>query len=164
MNAATGSPVFYDCEASSLDGMPIEIGWAFVDSPSGEIRSEGHLIKPPAHWDMKPVWNPDAEKLHGITLRQLLRDGRPPLEIAARMNQVLSRRELFSDNPVFDKRWLRLLFAEAGIQPTFTVSPVNADLLTSQFAAKLGWDPASYEEAMADIDQATPIRHRAEAD
>src|SRR4051794_11214334 len=24
-------PVFYDCEATSLSGLPIEIGWAFVD-------------------------------------------------------------------------------------------------------------------------------------
>src|ERR1700736_2500361 len=97
MNAATASPVFYDCEASSFDGMPIEIGWAFVDSLSGEGRSEGDLIKPPADWNIKAVWDPHAEKVHGITLTQLLRDGRPPLEIAARMNDVLSGRELFSD-------------------------------------------------------------------
>lgn len=28
---ASTVPVFYDCEASSLDGVPIEIGWAFAD-------------------------------------------------------------------------------------------------------------------------------------
>ena len=38
MNSAT--PVFYDCEATGIGGLPIEIGWAFV-APSGEIESEG---------------------------------------------------------------------------------------------------------------------------
>ena len=69
--------VFYDCEASCIGGLPIEIGWAFVDVPTGEIQSESHLVKPPLHWDMQPVWDPDAEKLHGISLEQLLAAVRP---------------------------------------------------------------------------------------
>jgi hypothetical protein len=44
------------------------------------------------------------------------------------MNQVLVGRELFSDSPVDNKRWLRLLFNEAAIEAAFTVSTVNADL------------------------------------
>jgi len=28
---ASTVPVFYDCEASGLDGVPIEIGWASAD-------------------------------------------------------------------------------------------------------------------------------------
>ena len=34
------APVFYDCEASCIGGLPIEIGWAFVEIAPGEIRSE----------------------------------------------------------------------------------------------------------------------------
>ena len=30
-------PVFYDCEASCIGGLPIEIAWAFVDPTTGEI-------------------------------------------------------------------------------------------------------------------------------
>lgn len=40
-------PVFYDCEASCIGGLPIEIAWAFVDPTTGEIRSESHFVKPP---------------------------------------------------------------------------------------------------------------------
>ena len=82
-------PVFYDCEASCTGGLPIEIGWAFIYK-SGEIQSESHLVKPPLHWDMQPVWDPDAEKLHGISLAQLHAQGRPPFEVARRMNGVLA--------------------------------------------------------------------------
>jgi hypothetical protein len=46
---------------------------------------------------MQRVWDPGAEKLHRISLEQLLAHGRPPFEIARRMNEVLASRELFSD-------------------------------------------------------------------
>ena len=110
-------PVFYDCEASCIGGLPIEIGWAFIDTSTGEIQSESHLVKPPLHWDMQPVWDPDAEKLHGISLEQLHAQGRPPFEVARRMNEVLAGRELFSDAPADDERWLRIIFDEAGFDP-----------------------------------------------
>ena len=113
---------------------------------------------------MKAVWDPDAEKLHGITLWQLRRDGRPPLEIAAQMNRSARSSRAFADSPVDDERWLKLLFREAAIEPSFTISAVNADLLTAQAATKLGWDAAAYEEAKARVSEASPVRHRAEAD
>jgi len=69
-----------------------EIGWAFVNTGTGEVQSESDLVKPPLHWDMQPVWDPDAEKLHGISLEQLLAQGRPPLEVARRMNDSRFRK------------------------------------------------------------------------
>ena len=53
-------PVFYDCEASCIGGLRIEIGWAFIDTSTGEIQSESHLLKPPLHWDMLSVWDPEC--------------------------------------------------------------------------------------------------------
>lgn len=47
-------PVFYDCEATGLEGVPIEIGWAFADV-NNAIQSEGHLIKPPESWNLASV-------------------------------------------------------------------------------------------------------------
>src|SRR5438552_2615965 len=111
MTQGSNVPVFYDCEASCIGGLPIEIGWAFVDLSTDEIQSESHLVKPPTHWDMRPVWDPDAEKLHGVSLEQLLSDGRRPVEIAQRMNEALAGLELFSDGPTDDARWLRIIFA-----------------------------------------------------
>ena len=122
-------PVFYDCEASCIGGLPIEIGWAFIDTSTGEIQSESHLVKPPLHWDMQPVWDPDAEKLHGISLEQLHAQGRPPFEVARRMNEVLAGRELFSDAPADDERWLRIILDEAGLDPAFTIRRTYADVL-----------------------------------
>jgi hypothetical protein len=157
-------PVFYDCEATCIGGLPIEIGWAFTELSTGEIQSESHLIKPPLHWDMQPVWDPDAEKLHGISLKELLAHGRPPFEVVRRMNEVLAGRELFSDGPADDERWLRIIFDEAGPDPTFTIRRTHADVLIAQLATKLGWDSASYEAAKAEADRISPRTHRAEAD
>jgi hypothetical protein len=107
-------PIFYDCEATCIGGLPIEAGWAFVDTAAGEIQSESHLLKPPSHWDMKPVWDPDAEKRHGISLHELLAHRRQPFEVARRMNEALADRELFSDAPADDEHWLRIIFEEGG--------------------------------------------------
>jgi hypothetical protein len=85
-------PVFYDCEASCIGGLPIEIAWAFIDTSTGEIQSDSQLVRPPLHWDMQPVWDPDAEKLHGISLEQLHAQWRPPFEVARRMNEVVAGR------------------------------------------------------------------------
>jgi len=155
-------PIFYDCEATCIGGLPIEMGWAFIDK-TGEIQSESLLIKPPLHWDMQPVWDPDAEKLHGISLKELLAHGRPPFEVARRMNEVLGGRELFSDGPADDERWLRIIFDEAGLDPTFTIRRTHADVLIAQLATKLGYS-ASYEAAKAVADRISPRTHRAEAD
>ena len=111
-------PVFYDREATCIGGLPIEIGWAFIDTATGEIQSESHLVKPPLHWDMQPVWDPDAEELHGISLEQLLAQGRPPFKVARRMNEVLTGK-LLSDAPADDERWLRF-FSTKTAQNTFT--------------------------------------------
>lgn len=76
------APVFYDCEASDMEGYPIEIGWAFTDAATGVVVSESHLIKPPGDWPFEESWDPAAERLHGITLAQLCgmaaRCGRSP--------------------------------------------------------------------------------------
>jgi hypothetical protein len=40
----------------------------------------------------------------------------------------------------------------------------HADVLTSQLAATLGWDSASYEAAKSEADRISPRTHRAEAD
>ena len=160
----TEVPVFYDCEASCLGGLPIEIGWAFVDTATGEVQSESHLVKPPTTWDMRSVWDPDAQKLHRISREQLVAQGRPPFEIARRMNQVLAGRELFSDAPGDDERWLGIIFDEAGLEPTFTVRRTHAEVLIAQLVVRLGWDSIRYQAAKIDADRVSPRTHRAEAD
>jgi hypothetical protein len=79
------------------------------------------------------------------------------------VNDVLSGRELFSDAPADDERWLRIIFDEAGPDPA-TIRRTHADVFMAQLAAKLGWDSASYEAAKAESDRISPRTHRAEAD
>ena len=67
------------------------------------------------------------------------------------MNAVLSGRELFSDAPADDERWLRIIFDEAGLDPAFTIRRTYAHMLIARLAMKLGWDSASYEAAKAEV-------------
>jgi DNA polymerase III epsilon subunit-like protein len=156
-------PVFYDCEASSLDGYPIEVGWASASTQNDAILSEGHLIRPPQEWPINESWDEQAEGIHGITLYQVQREGRPAWEIAKRMNAALAGRELFSD-AAQDETWLRLLFDAAGIDPTFTIRRTDATVLISRAAAERGMSEAAYERAKGMAAELAPRRHRAEAD
>lgn len=157
------TPVFYDCEASDVEGYPIEVGWAFVDRAAGAIVSESHLIKPPEDWPVKESWDRAAERLHRISLSQLHREGRPVWEVARRMNAALGGRELFSDAPQ-DEAWLGLLFDAAGVEPSFTIRRTDARILISQAAADHGMSQADYTRAKELAAQLAPRRHRAEAD
>lgn len=156
------NPVFYDCEASGLKGVPIEIGWVIVEG-DGEIVSEGHLIKPPASWNLSRRWDEEAEALHGISQTELATVGKPPFVIARRMNAALTGRELFSDSP-FDEAWLRMLFEDAGEEPAFTVCRTSAEVLIAQRARELGLSDDQLADIVAEAERAAPRAHRAEAD
>lgn len=162
-DTGNAAPVFYDCEASGLDGFPIEIGWAFVDEQTKTIVSESHLVRPLPEWDIDDHWDPIAEELHGISLAQLHREGRPAWEITQRMNAALAGRELFSDSD-WDEGWLRQLFDGAGGRIEFIIRKIDADVLIRQRAADRGWDADAYEQAVERAEQQAPRQHRAEAD
>jgi len=114
---ATRNPIFYDIEASNLDdGFPIEIGWAWFDSQTGTIKSEGYLILPSPDWDVRGTWDDRSEELHGISFAALNKEGRRPYEIAGHMNKTLAGCELFSDSP-FDENWLQQIFHRSTHRP-----------------------------------------------
>jgi hypothetical protein len=159
MSGASSAPVFYDIEASSLEGFPIEIGWARADLASGTIVSEAHLIRPPPDWDLRATWDESAACRHRIGLDELWRLGRPAVEIARRMNESLAGSELFADSP-FDEPWLRQLFDAAGIEAEFTVRGTDPSVLI----AALAGDRAAYLEAKRKALRIAPPNHRAEAD
>ena len=56
---AATTPVFYDCEASDVEGYPIEIGWAGADPKTGDVVSGSHLIRPLEDWPMKGIERPN---------------------------------------------------------------------------------------------------------
>ncbi len=159
MTKLSSAPVFYDIEASGLDGFPIEIGWARADLASDTILSEGHLIRPPADWDVRGTWDVSAAARHRIPLDELWRVGKPVFEIGRRMNETLRDSQLFADSP-FDESWLQQLFDAAGLEPEFVVRRTDAPVLIKTLAS----DRALYVEAKRQALRLAPPIHRAEAD
>jgi DNA polymerase III epsilon subunit-like protein len=155
-------PVFFDCEASSLDGYIIEIGWAFVDNDGENIVSAAHLIRPAPEWKIKDAWSAKSERLHGISLAHLREHSRPVEEIAQIMNRELAGRELVSDNWRYDERWLLQVFVAAGVEPAFTIRHTDARILLEQAAADRNFDLARLNRAREEAERNR--RHRADAD
>ena len=100
-------PLFLDFEASSLSAQsyPIEVAWSRSD---GSI--ENYLISPAGieAWD---DWSVLSEKVHGISRPELLLHGKSPDWICNLMNQQLTGQVVYTDNPVYDGRWLEELFS-----------------------------------------------------
>jgi len=119
-------PFIIDVEASGFgpSGYPIEIGLAMESG-----RRYSTLIKPPNEW---VHWNDEAEKTHGITKEILERHGRPIKEVAAKLNDLLENRFVYSDGWVVDKPWITQLFAAARLPQLFTVSALETILSESQ--------------------------------
>ena len=155
-------PVFFDCEASSLDGYIIEIGWAFVEKDGENIVSAAHLIRPAPEWKIKYAWSAKSERLHGISLAHLREHGRPVEEIASVMNSELVDRELFSDDCKYDERWLLQVFDAAGVDPTFTIRRTDARTLLEQAATDRNFDLTRLNQAREEA--LRNRRHRADAD
>jgi len=101
--------VFLDFEASSLGkrGFPIEVGWVMEDG-----TGEGHLIRPAPGWE---EWDASAERIHGISLERLEREGEAHDGVARRMVEVLSGHALHASAPSWDGQWLSRLLRAAGL-------------------------------------------------
>lgn len=108
-----------DFEASCLPApgasFPIEVGVAYIDTD--EVRS--WLIKPITRWREKGVWDPAAEKLHGITREQLERDGLPVDVVCSELTATIAGHCVLSDNVGADDGWLSILFAAVGQEVPF---------------------------------------------
>jgi len=101
---------FLDFEASSLSkrSYPIEVAWSGQD---GSIES--HLISP-AGIEAWTDWDPEAEKVHGISRRELAAAGLAPQAVCDRMIDQLTGKAIYTDAPRFDGAWLGALFSACG--------------------------------------------------
>jgi len=159
MRRESAAPVFYHLEATSLDGCPIEVGWAWADVDPGVIHFESYLIRPPLQWDVVGRWDPGIGARHGILIDDLSREGRSTLEIVRRMNRALAGREVYADSS-FSEPWLRQIFDTERIEPDFSIRHTfPATLFTNS-----GCDPRLYASAKRRALRAAPFRYRAEAD
>ncbi|MCA3264965.1 MAG: hypothetical protein ING19_02755 [Azospirillum sp.] len=98
-----------DVEASALsEGYPIEL--AIADIENGCVHA--WLIRPHALWAWD-VWSAESEKIHGLS-RAVVDSGEDVHVVAQALVRVAGDRRLASDNPEFDREWLRKLFEAAG--------------------------------------------------
>lgn len=99
---------FVDIEASGLGpaSYPIEIGLALSTGGPPDAR----LVRPAAHWTF---WDPDAERLHGISRETLLEHGTPLTEVAAWLRDRLDGVPVYLEHAE-DFGWLQTLLAVAG--------------------------------------------------
>jgi hypothetical protein len=78
--------VFYDIEASVVQGVPIEIGGAFAELQTGNIQVESRVIRPLEQWHIPDVWDEVAAQIQDISLDQLYAYGRSPANVVQCMN------------------------------------------------------------------------------
>ena len=138
---APGSPtdwitfpiVVLDFEASALtmESFQIEVGLAIARSPTHPIETWSSLIQPAGHWDFAAQWDPDAERLHGISRRQL-RDGMPCVAVMAKVNALVPANiTVWCDGGSYDAQWLAELEAAAGQSADFTLADLGAVIRAS---------------------------------
>jgi hypothetical protein len=140
-----------DLEASSLGSAsyPTEIGWAILHD-DGSITSGACLIRPAAKWTMYAnAWSPASERLTGISRKMLDQDGLPTRDAMARFLDAVGDRDLFSDEPDFDRHWLTMLVDAAGV-------PLGERRL-GDMKRLIGQGGSAFQLG-------EPPRHRAEAD
>ncbi|MDM8523123.1 hypothetical protein QUF80_07105 [Desulfococcaceae bacterium HSG8] len=103
-------PHFIDFEASSLSwhSYPIEVAW---NMENGNIES---CLISPKHVPEWTDWDPEAQKLHGITRSEILAQGESPSRVCEKIEQALSGKRVYSDNPDFDSMWMMRLFDAVG--------------------------------------------------
>lgn len=157
--------IFLDFEASGLNGYPIEVGLAIVQSDRS-IVTVGRLIRHDEWLDQVDMWDHTAEALHRIRRADLLEHGRPPTEVCAWLDELLGDQVACIDSP-YDRMWLSDLFSAAFGRGA--VAPVLADIGaafgggTRPYLRGKEIDEVRIEKALR-AKATAKIEHRAEAD
>jgi hypothetical protein len=119
--------VFLDIEASGLDerSYPIEIGWVDEDGDGDSV-----LVQPLFHWT---YWSRKSESVHHLTREFLASHGAPVAASASRVADAVRGNIVVVDEPEWDGHWLRMLLAEAGLDPQYELRGLS-QLMTTALA------------------------------
>lgn len=145
------TPIIIDVEASGFGqgSYPIEVGLVLPDG-----SPHCFLIAPMRGW---VAWDPEAEKVHGIS-RQALEDfGRPANQVAWRLNELLRDKTVYSDAWAFDMSWLGKLFEATHMPQEFRLASLQELMGHGQMAV---WDKTK-QRVVSDLGLS---RHRASGD
>lgn len=145
------TPAFIDVEASGLGGRsyPIEVG---LITPAGDMYCA--LVQPDPAWTH---WDEAAEAVHHISRPILLQHGKPLVEVARHVNELLRGQTVYSDAWGNDYAWLAKLFDVAELPMRFKLES-SRKLLDDAQAGR--WAGVK-EQVVAELKLA---RHRASAD
>jgi hypothetical protein len=118
-------PIIIDVEASGFGqgSYPVEIGLVLPDG-----TPHCFLVMPARGWR---DWDPEAEKIHGISRSLVESHGRPVEEIAWRLNGLLYGHTVYSDAWSFDMSWLGKLFDKVNMPQKFEVAALR-DILSEE--------------------------------
>ena len=144
-------PIIVDIEASGFGtgSYPIEVGVVLNNG-----RKYCSLIAPAPGWTH---WDEDAERVHCVSRDILGAYGKPALEVARSLNELLPQQTAYSDGWVVDKTWLDQLYFAAGIPSAFSLSALEMILSESQMEI---WH-ATKDDLLRELGQQ---RHRASFD
>ncbi len=118
----------FEATALTLTGYPIEVGIAKAASPGAEIEVWSSIIAPEPHWDIDRQWDPDAERIHGIT-RWQLRNASPARDVMEKLNDLGGPvGQVWCDGGHYDAFWLSVLAEAANIKPQFELCDLAAAL------------------------------------
>lgn len=144
-------PAIIDIEASGFgrDSYPIEVGVILPDR-----QCFCHIIRPADHWTF---WDKSAEAVHGIPRQLLLDKGRPPREVADKLNRLLQGKTVYTDAWSHDVSWIGKLYELTGLPQLFRLESLRS--LISEQQVRF-WHPTK-EQVIAELHLA---RHRASTD
>jgi hypothetical protein len=113
------APIIIDVEASGFGqgSYPIEIGLVLPDG-----TPHCFLVAPERGWT---DWDPEAERVHGISREVAVCHGRPVSEVAWRLNALLRAKTVYSDAWSFDMCWIGKLYDAAHERQRFRIAPLH---------------------------------------
>jgi hypothetical protein len=144
-------PYIIDIEASGFGpySYPIEIGVALETG-----TKYCSLIAPEPDWTH---WDDEAEKVHRVSRDILQTYGKPAIEVAHGLNELLGSGTVYSDGWVVDQPWLTQLFSRTRVLQRFSISPLEMILSEDQMAV---WHAVKQKV----MDELALTRHRASFD
>ena len=124
----------FEASALTLDSYPIEVGVAIATTPSSSIETWSSLIASAPDWDHTSHWDPDAERIHGIS-RWDLRQGKTAREVMlVLIGLVGTNTQVWCDGGHYDAHWLQTLAQAAGFQRHFELCDIGAAIRIDRLA------------------------------
>ena len=144
----------FEASALTLQSYPIEVGIAIARNSTSEIEVWSSLIEPDTSWALAEQWDPDAEKIHGISRREL-RDGMPAMAVITTLNDLVPDGvRAWCDGGHYDAHWLAVLEAAPERSATFKLIDLGPVIRA---------DPDRYRQLVSVLSRTKPP-HRAGPD